>query len=147
METVRVLSAEERGADDAYAVGPAAPEWAPVPGTNHRAAELTCAGRQYRVHHAPEAVVPYTVRYTRGGADIDLEGWVGLDDVRAIVRADRRRSAALEADRRRVEQEQRRAAYRLEGQRRQAPVRLTAPERLVIARRTEDKHRPVAAEL
>jgi hypothetical protein len=147
VETVRVPSAEERGADDPYAVGLAAPEWASVPGTNRRTAELTCAGRQYRVYHAPDAVLPYTVRYSLGGADVDLGGWVGLDDVRAIVRADRRRSAALEADRRRVEQEQRRAAYRLQGERRQATVRLTVADRLAIARRTEGKHRPVAAEL
>lgn len=147
VETVRVPSAEERAADDPYAVRPTAPEWASVPGTNRRTTELTCAGRQYRVYHAPDAVLPYTVRYTLGGADADLGGWVGLDDARAIVRADRRRSAALEADRRRVEQEQRRAAYRLQGERRQATVRLTAADRLAIARRTEEKHRPVTAEL
>jgi hypothetical protein len=97
VETVRVPSAEERGADAPYAVRPAAPEWASVPGTNRRTAELTCAGRQYRVYHAPDAVLPYTVRYSLGGADVDLGGWVGLDDVRTIVRADRRRSAAVEA--------------------------------------------------
>jgi hypothetical protein len=131
---------------DPYAVRPAAPEWTPVPGTNHRTAELTCAGRQYRVYHAPDAVLPYTVRYTLGGADVDLEGWAGLDDVRAIVRADRRRSAALEADRRRIEQEQRRAAHRMQGERRQDTVRLTAEERRAIARRAEEKHRPETAE-
>ncbi|MDQ0904063.1 hypothetical protein QFZ22_000048 [Streptomyces canus] len=146
-EVAHVPSVEERGADDPYTVRPAAPEWTPVPGTNSRTAELTCAGRQYRVSHAPEAVLPYTVRYTLGGADVDLGGWVGLDDVRAIVRADRRRSAALDADRRRIEQEQRRAAYRMRGERRQATVRLTAEERRAIARRAEEKHRPVTAEL
>jgi hypothetical protein len=104
-------------------------------------------GEQYRVYHAPDAVLPYTVRRTVGGADVDLGDWVGMDDVRATVRADRRRTAALEADRRRVEQEQRRAAYRLQGERRQATVRLTPEERLAIARRTEEKHRPVTAEL
>ncbi|MFI6658050.1 hypothetical protein ACIBL8_21305 [Streptomyces sp. NPDC050523] len=139
---------DQQAADgDPYAVRPAAPEWTPVPGTKNRTAELTCAGRQYRVYHAPDAVLPYTVRYTLGGADVDLGGWVGLDDVRAIVRADRRRSAALEADRRRVEQEQRRAAYRMQGERRQATVRLTAEERRAVARRAEEKHRPVTAEL
>ncbi|MFC7261473.1 hypothetical protein [Streptomyces lutosisoli] len=147
VETVSVPSAEERGADDPYAVHPAAPAWAPVPGTNRRTTELTCAERQYRVYHAPDAVLPYTVRYTLGGADVDLGGWVGLDDVRAIVRADRRRSAALEADRLRIEREQRRAAHRLQGERRQAPVQLTAEDRREIARRHEEKHRPVAAEL
>ncbi|GAA2524243.1 hypothetical protein [Streptomyces longisporus] len=132
---------------DPYAVRPAAPEWTPGPDANSRITELTCAGRQYRVYHAPDAVLPYTVRYTLGGADVDLGGWVGLDDVYAIVRADRRRSAALEAERRRVEQRRRRAAYRLQGERRQAPVRLTEEDRLGIARRAEEKHRPVAAEL
>ncbi|MDX2763955.1 hypothetical protein [Streptomyces europaeiscabiei] len=136
VETVHVPSAQERGADDPYAVRPDAPEWASVPGTNRRTAELTCAGRQSRVYHAPDAVLPYTVRYTLGGADVDLGGWVGLEDARAIVRADRRRSDALEADRRRVEQEQR-----------QVSVRLTGEERLAIARGTEEKHRPVTEEL
>ncbi|MDF2272133.1 hypothetical protein P2Q00_42990 [Streptomyces coacervatus] len=139
---------EQQTADgDTYAVRPAVPEWTPVPDGNSRITELTCAGRQYRVYHAPDAVLPYTVRYTLGGADVDLGGWVGLDDVYAIVRADRRRSAALEAERGRVEQQRRRAAYRLQGERRQAPVRLTEETRLAIARRAEEKHRPVAAEL
>lgn len=133
--------------DDPYAVRPAVPEWTPVPDANSRITELTCAGRQYRVYHAPDAVLPYTVRYSLGGADVDLGGWVGLDDVYAIVRADRRRSAALEAERRQMEQQRRRAAYRLQGERRQAPVRLSEEDRLGIARRTEEKHRPVAAEL
>lgn len=132
---------------DPYAVRPAVAEWVTTLGTNRRTATLTCAGEEYRVYHAPDAVLPYTVRRTLGGADVDLGGWVGMDDVRAIVRADRRRNAALEADRRRVEQEQRRAAYRMQGERRQTPVRLTEEERRAIARRTEEKHRPVAAEL
>ncbi|MGF0174488.1 hypothetical protein ACQF36_29490 [Streptomyces sp. Marseille-Q5077] len=119
VETPRVRAAGERGADEPDAVHPAAPEWAPVPGTNRRTTELTCAGRQYRVYHAPDAVLPYTVRFTLGGAVVDLGGCVGLDDVRAIVRADRRRGAALEAERRRIEQEQRSAAHRLQGERRQ----------------------------
>ncbi|MEU2717945.1 hypothetical protein [Streptomyces sp. NPDC007205] len=147
IEAPRTCLVADRPGPDPYAVRPAVAQWATTPGTNHRSATLTCAGEEYRVYHAPDAVLPYTVRRTVGGADVDLGGWVGMDDVRAIVRADRRRSAALEADRRRVEQEQRRAAYRLEGQRRQAPVRLTAEERLAIARRTEEKHRPMAAEL
>ncbi|MBL1086858.1 hypothetical protein JK359_33675 [Streptomyces actinomycinicus] len=147
VEAPRACLVAERPGLDPYAVRPAVAQWATTPGTNYRSATLSCAGEEYRVYHAPDAVLPYTVRRTVGGADVDLGGWVGMDDVRAIVRADRRRSAALEADRRRVEQEQRRAAYRLQGQRRQAPVRLTAEERLAIARRTEEKHRPVAAEL
>lgn len=133
--------------DDPYAVRPAVPEWAPVPGTNRRTTELTCAGTQFRVHHAPDAVLPYTVGRTLGGDDVDLGGWVGLDDVRAIVRADRRRSTALEADRSRVEQQQRRAAWRMLGEQRQTPVRLTQEERRAIARQGEERHRPVAAEL
>ncbi|MFF7764309.1 hypothetical protein [Streptomyces griseorubiginosus] len=140
------LVAEQPGLDP-YAVRPAVADWGTTPDTNHRTATLTCAGETYRVYHAPEAVLPYTVRRSVGSADVDLGGWVGMDDVRAIVRADRRRTAALEADRRRVEQEQRRAAYRMHGERRQAPVRLTEDERRAIARRTEEKHRPAAAEL
>jgi hypothetical protein len=143
----RACLVAERPDTDPYAVRPAVAEWVTTPGTNRRTATLTCAGEEYRVYHAPDAVLPYTVRRTVGGADVDLGGWVGMDDVRAIVRADRRRTAALEADRRRVEQEQRRAAYRMQGERRQAPVRLTEEERRAIARRTEEKHRPVAAEL
>ncbi|MFJ3363502.1 hypothetical protein [Streptomyces anthocyanicus] len=131
---------------DPYAVLPAVAEWEATPGTDLRTATLTCAGESYRVAHAPDAVVPYTVRRT-GGTGADLGGWVDMDDVRAIVRGDRRRTAALDADRRRVEQEQRRAAYRLQGERRQAPVRLSEQERRAAARRTEEKHRPVAAEL
>ncbi|WP_316779925.1 hypothetical protein [Streptomyces sasae] len=138
---------DEPADDDPYTVRPAAPGWAPLPGTHHQVTELTCAGTQYRVYHAPDAVLPYTVRYSLGGADVDLGGWVGLDDVRAIVRADRRRSAALEADRLRVEQQERRAAYRLQERRQQEPLRLTEEDRRAIARRAEERHRPVAAEL
>lgn len=140
------LAGERRGPDP-YAARSTVADWVTTPGTNRRTATLTCAGEEYRVYHAPDAVLPYSVRRTVGGADVDLGGWVGMDDVRAIVRADRRRTAALEADRRRVEQEQRRAVYRLQGERRQAPVRLTEEERGAIARRAEEKHRPVAAEL
>ncbi|MGQ4465300.1 hypothetical protein ACN6LC_004701 [Streptomyces violaceoruber] len=147
IEAPRACLVAERPGPDPYAVRPAVAEWVTTPGTNRRTVTLTCAGEEYRVYHAPDAVLPYTVRRTLGGADVDLGGWVGMDDVRAIVRADRRRSAALEADRRRVEQEQRRAAYRKQEERRQAPVRLTEEERRAIARRTEEKHRPVAAEL
>ncbi|MGA5508980.1 hypothetical protein [Streptomyces umbrinus] len=147
VEVPRVrLVGEQRGSDP-YAVRPAVAEWLPTPGTNRRTTELTCAGVQYRVYQAPDAVLPYTVRRTLGGADVDLGGWVGMDDVRAIVRADRRRMAALEADRRRVEQQQRRAAYRMRGEMRQTPVRLTEEDRRDITRRAEEKHRPVAAEL
>lgn len=138
---------QQMGDGAPYAVRPAVAEWVTTPGTNRRTATLTCAGEAYRIYHAPDAVLPYTVRRTLGGADVDLGGWVGMDDVRAIVRADRRRTTALEADRRRVEQEQRRAAYRMQGERRQEPVRLTEEERRAIARRTEEQHRPVAAEL
>ncbi|MDX2928841.1 hypothetical protein PV411_30430 [Streptomyces sp. NRRL_B-16638] len=132
---------------DPYAVLPAVAKWEATPGTDLRTATLTCAGESYRVAHAPDGVLPYTVRRTGGGTGADLGGWVDMDDVRAIIRGDRRRTAALEADRRRVEQEQRRAAYRLQGERRQAPARLTEQERRAAARRTEEKHRPVAAEL
>ncbi|MGW0647714.1 hypothetical protein ACWD4T_02725 [Streptomyces umbrinus] len=143
----RVRLAGERGHDDPYTVRPAVAEWLTAPDTNSRITELTCAGVEYRVYQAPDAVLPYTVRRTLGGADVDLGGWVGMDDVRAIVRADRRRMAALEADRRRVEQQQRRAAYRMRGEWRQTPVRLTEEDRRAIARRSEERHRPVAAEL
>ncbi|MGW4784972.1 hypothetical protein [Streptomyces sp. NPDC004230] len=143
----RAFLVAERPGPYTYAVRPAVAEWVTTPGTNRRTATLTCAGEEYRVYHAPDAVLPYTVRRTLSGADIDLGGWVGMDDVRAMVRADRRRTAALEVDRRRVEQEQRRAAYRMQGERRQAPVRLTEEERRAIARRTEERRRPVAAEL
>lgn len=143
--TLRACSAEGRGTEDTYAVRSAAPEWVPTPGTNCRTAELNCAGRRYRVDHAPDAVLPYTVRRTLG--DADLGDWAGLGDVRAIVRADRRRAAALEAERRRVEEQQRRAAYRLQGERQQVSVLLTAEERRDIARRSEERHRPAAAEL
>ncbi|MER7350386.1 hypothetical protein ABT390_33825 [Streptomyces aurantiacus] len=136
-------AAGERGTDDPYAVHPAAPEWAPVPGTNRRTTELTCAGRQYRVYHTPDTVVPYTL----GDTDTDLGRWVGLDDVRAIIRADRRRTAALEADRRRIESQQRRAAWKLAAERPQTPLRPTEDRRRAVARRAEEKHRPVAAEL
>ncbi|MFE7948205.1 hypothetical protein [Streptomyces sp. NPDC057426] len=132
---------------DPYVVRPAVAEWTPVPGTIRQTAELNCAGAEYRVLHVPDAALPYTVRRTLGGADVDLGGWVGLDDVRAIVRADRRRTAALEAHRLRIEQQQRRVAYRMQGERRLAPVRLTEEERRAIARRAEERHRPVAAEL
>ncbi|WP_435607095.1 hypothetical protein [Streptomyces ardesiacus] len=132
---------------DPYAVLPAVAEWQATPGTDPRTATLTCAGESYRVAHAPDAVLPYTVRRTGGGTGADLGGWVDMDDVRAIVRGDRRRTDALEADRRRLEQEQRRAAYRLQGARRQAPARLSEQERRAAARRTQEKHRPVAAEL
>ncbi|MFD7408770.1 hypothetical protein ACFV7R_40400 [Streptomyces sp. NPDC059866] len=147
IEAPRACLAGERPGTDPYAVRPAVAEWVTTPGTNRRTTTLTCAGEEYRVYHAPDAVLPYTVRRTVSGADVDLGGWVGLDDVRAIVRADRRRTAALEADRCRVEQQQRRAAYRLQGERRQAPVRLTVEKRRAIARRAEERHRPVAAEL
>ncbi|GHB03062.1 hypothetical protein GCM10010330_66630 [Streptomyces tendae] len=137
IEAPRACLVAERPGPDPYAVRPAVAEWVTTPGTNRRTGTLTCAGEEYRVYRAPDAVLPYTVRRTLGGADVDLGGWVGMDDVCAIVRADRRR----------VEQEQRRAAYRMQGERRQAPVRLTEEERRAIVRRTEEKHRPVAAEL
>ncbi|MFJ2008390.1 hypothetical protein [Streptomyces chartreusis] len=149
IEAPRVQPAEDQDTadNDPYTVRPTTAEWVTAPATNRQTMTLVCAGEEYRVYHAPDAVLPYTVRRTVGGADVDLGGWVGMDDVPAIVRADRRRTAALEADRRRVEQQQRRAAYRLQGERRQAPVRLTEEERRAIARRAEERHRPVAAEL
>ncbi|WP_395367030.1 hypothetical protein ACHGLA_36450 [Streptomyces sp. YH02] len=147
VETPHARPAQNLSDQDPYAVRPAAAEWSPVPGTTRQTAELTCAGAKYHVVHAPDAVLPYTVRRTFGGADTEMGDWTDLDDVRAIVRADRRRSAALEAHRLRTEQQQRRVAYRMQGERRQAPVRLTEEERRAVARRAEERHRPVAAEL
>ncbi|MDV5143269.1 hypothetical protein R1T08_02820 [Streptomyces sp. SBC-4] len=89
---------------------------------------------QYRILHAPDAALPYTVRQTVDRADAD-------------VRADRRRTAALEAHRLHTEQQQRRAAYRMQGERRQASVRPTEEERRALVRRAEEWHRPAAAEL
>ncbi|MFB7234876.1 hypothetical protein ACFCXK_08860 [Streptomyces sp. NPDC056269] len=146
-ETPHARPAQDQGDLDPYPVRPAAPEWTSVPGTIRQTTELTCGGVKYRVVHAPDAVLSYTVGRTLGGADTDLGGWTDLDDVRAIVRADRRRSAALEAHRLRTEQQQRRVAHRMQGERRQAPVQLTAEERRVVARRDEERHRPEAAEL
>ncbi|MFG2774754.1 hypothetical protein [Streptomyces sp. NPDC048350] len=147
VETPHVRPARNLRDEDPYVVRPAVAEWTPVPGTTRRTAELNCAGKAYRVFHAPDAVLPYTVRGSLGGADVDLGGWVGMDDVRAIVRADRRRTATLEAHRLHIERQQRRAAHRLEGERQQTPVRLTEEGRRAIARRAEERHRPEAAEL
>ncbi|MFC9486661.1 hypothetical protein ACFTZM_11355 [Streptomyces hydrogenans] len=132
---------------DPYQADPAAIMWTAAPGSDRRTGELNIDGVQYRIHHAPAAVLPYTVRRTVDRADIDLGGWVDLDDACAIVRADRRRTAALRADRLHTERQQRRAAHRMQGERRQVTVRPSAEERHALARRTEQHHRPAAAEL
>ncbi|WP_432016512.1 hypothetical protein [Streptomyces hydrogenans] len=137
----------DRSGTDSCDVRPSAIEWTPTPGTDRRTGTLDCAGVQYRIYHAPTAALPYTLRRTHHQADIDLGGWADVDDVCAIVRADRRRTAALEAHRLHTERQQRRAAHRMQGERWQVTVRPSAEERHALARRTEQHHRPAAAEL
>ncbi|MFF6903739.1 hypothetical protein [Streptomyces hydrogenans] len=132
---------------DPYQADPDAITWTAAPGSDRRTGELNIAGVQYRIYHAPAAVLPYTVRRTDDRADIDLGGWAGLDDACAIVRADRRRIAALHADRLRTERQQRRAAHRMQEEHHQVTVRPTQEERNARALRAEEQHRPAAAEL
>ncbi|MFJ8133366.1 hypothetical protein [Streptomyces hydrogenans] len=137
----------DRSGTDSYDVRPSAIEWIPTPGTDRRTGTLDCAGVQYRIYHAPTAALPYTLRRTYHQADIDLGGWADVDDVCAIVRADRRRTAALEAHRLHTERQQRRAAHRMQGEHRQTTARPSAEERHALAHRAEQHHRPAAAEL
>ncbi|MFF2779450.1 hypothetical protein ACFVU3_31705 [Streptomyces sp. NPDC058052] len=147
IEPPTVHPALDRSGTDSYDVRPSAIEWTPAPGTDRRTGTLDCAGVQYRIYHAPTAALPYTLRRMYNHADIDLGGWADVDDVCAIVRADCRRTAALEAHRLHIERQQRHAAHRMQGERRQATVCPTAEERRTVARRAAQDHRPAAAEL